>query len=170
MNSKIYLIGLPGSGKTTLGKPLAAALKLAFVDLDKEIEHHEGKSIPSIFETNGEAYFREVESSLLKKWASSSRSFIMATGGGAPCFHNGIDVINDSGISIFIDTPITTIISRLAKATNRPLLDNTTDIEIKKQRLQELYTNRIGTYSKAKLMIQHESIDEIIGLIENFSK
>ena len=103
MNSlnKIYLIGMPGSGKTTLGLQLAEALQLPFVDLDKEIEKHEGKSVPDIFSQQGEAHFRQVESKLLKEWSASGKTFIMATGGGAPCNHHGIEVINRSGLSIF---------------------------------------------------------------------
>src|SRR5436189_5502924 len=91
---KIFLIGMPGAGKSTLGRPLAAALNLPFVDLDKEIEKHEQKSIPEVFELRGEDYFRKSESTLLKSWAESNRSFVLATGGGAPCFHDGIEVIN----------------------------------------------------------------------------
>ena len=110
---KIYLIGLPGSGKTTLGKPLAAYLRYRFIDLDREIIQQENKTIPEIFSTSGEAYFREVESALLKKWASSPDPFVMGTGGGAPCFHNGIDIINSSGTSVFLNAPLHALVDRL---------------------------------------------------------
>src|SRR5689334_5487844 len=100
---KIFLIGLPGSGKSTLGKDLADALLVDFVDLDVEIEKQENKIVQDIFREKGEDYFRQVESSVLKVWAASSKSFVMSTGGGAPCFYGGIDVINESGISIFLN-------------------------------------------------------------------
>src|SRR5438874_1229377 len=102
---KIFLIGMPGSGKTTTGKLLAEKLKLTFVDLDMEIEKSEGRSINQIFEKRKENYFREVESMILKKFCSSSESFVMSTGGGAPCFFNNIKQMNDSGKTIFLDVP-----------------------------------------------------------------
>src|SRR4029453_2479239 len=98
---KLFLIGLPGSGKTTIGAALANRLSMEFVDLDKEIETREGNSVPEIFAAHGEAHFRQVESTLLLEWATAQRSFVMATGGGTPCFFDGIDVINKHGLSIF---------------------------------------------------------------------
>ncbi len=79
---KIFLLGLSGSGKTTLGKELAEALGVPFVDLDKEIEKTEGSSIPKIFEQKKEDYFRQVESSEVKKWCSAKGDFVISTGGG----------------------------------------------------------------------------------------
>src|SRR5690606_37477681 len=141
---KIYLIGMPGSGKSTIGKQLASALELAFVDLDDEIERVLGKKITRVFGEEGEEYFRQVESSQLKAFAHAEVSFVMATGGGAPCFHNGIDVINDTGLSIFLDVRIETILSRLEADQQRPLLagdDRRTKLEaLREQRLQ--YYNR----------------------------
>jgi shikimate kinase len=110
---KIFLIGMPGSGKTTLGKRLAKEMLLPFVDLDKEIERREGKSVQQLFTENGEDYFRQVESKELIEWSASAKSFVMATGGGTPCFYEGIKVINQSGLSIFLDVPLTTLLSRL---------------------------------------------------------
>ncbi len=83
---KIFLIGLAGSGKTTLGKQLASELDLPFADLDWEIETKENKSVREIFTQQGEDHFRKVESELLREWAGSQKDFVMATGGGAPCF------------------------------------------------------------------------------------
>src|SRR5688572_8772700 len=110
---KIFLIGMPGSGKTTLGKELAAHLFIDFVDLDAEIEKTEQKSIAEIFSRQGESHFRLVEARLLREWAAGSASFVMATGGGAPCFHKGIETINEYGISIFLDCPVSTLIDRV---------------------------------------------------------
>ena len=77
---------MPGSGKTTLGKRLAREMLMPFVDLDKEIERREGKSDQQLFSESGEDYFRQVESKELIEWAASPKSFVMATGGGTPCF------------------------------------------------------------------------------------
>jgi shikimate kinase len=83
---KIYLIGLPGSGKTTLGKQLAAQLKIDFVDLDTEIEKSEKRAIAVIFKEAGEDYFRSSEATELRKWSRAQNNFVMATGGGARVF------------------------------------------------------------------------------------
>src|SRR5690606_15597523 len=123
---KIFLVGMLGSGKTTLGKQLAARLNIPFVDMDWEITKKENRSVQEIFAEKGEDYFREVEAAVLRELASSNGSMIIGTGGGAPCFHQGIDVINAAGLSIFLDVSVEELMSRLAKATDRPLL-NTKD-------------------------------------------
>ena len=121
---KIFLLGLPGSGKTTLGKELSIALRLPFVDLDSEIERHEGKKIVEIFAENGEAYFRKLESIELKKGCTSTAEFVMATGGGTPCFFDNMKWINQAGKSIFLDVPAREIVRRMERTSllERPLL------------------------------------------------
>ena len=89
---RIFLIGLPGSGKTTLGKKVATYLQLPFFDLDEVIERSAGKRVPEIFADEGEAAFRKMESDTLQKIIADHSDFVMATGGGAPCFHNGIGI------------------------------------------------------------------------------
>jgi shikimate kinase len=147
---KVFLLGLPGSGKTTLGKKLASALKLPFVDLDKEIERKEGKPIPEIFAEKKEDYFRQVESSLLKKWCSRPDDFVMATGGGAPCFFDNIQVINKSGKSIFLDVPASEIVRRMSRAgvEKRPLLA-ASGIDGLKDHIEFMRSNRISYYGQA---------------------
>jgi len=100
VQTKIYLIGLPGSGKTTLGKQVAVKLQADFIDLDSAIEQNEGKSIAAIFKERGEDAFRQQESDLLHHYATSASPFVMATGGGAPCFFSNMDVMNASGVTI----------------------------------------------------------------------
>jgi shikimate kinase len=145
---KLFLIGMPGSGKTTLGKKVASQLKLDFIDLDHEIESREQKSIPEIFKSQGEDYFRKVESALLKEWARSSKDFVMATGGGAPCFHNGMEVINNSGISIFLEVPVEQLVKRVQSKTNRPLLQTETAEELQ-PRLEKILDVRRHIYKNA---------------------
>ena len=77
---KIFLLGLPGSGKTTLGKELAQGLALPFIDLDLEIEKGEKASIKEIFRSKNEDYFRRAESGRLKEWCIGKEDFVMATG------------------------------------------------------------------------------------------
>ena len=157
---KIYLIGMPGSGKSTLGRQLAEALRLPFVDLDAEIERLEGKAITDVFSQEGEEHFREVESKVLKSWADAPKEFVMATGGGAPCFHQGIDVINASGLSVFLDVSVPELVRRLEKEEHRPLLQDAD----RTRRLEELREKRLPVYQQAHLHIANEatSFEEIL--------
>jgi shikimate kinase len=157
---KVYLIGMPGSGKSTLGKQLALELGLPFVDLDEEIEKREGKSIPDIFREKGEDQFRQVESQLLHEWAASVDGFIMATGGGAPCFYQGIDVINNSGISIYLRVPVAELLRRTENQDNRPLL-SARDREEKEKRLNQLLEAREKIYAQAKVRIPDPTIAQL---------
>lgn len=156
---KIFLIGMPGSGKSTVGKQLAEALHLPFVDLDDEITKKIKHTITDVFSKHGETYFREAESEILVEWATSPNDFVMATGGGAPCFHNGIGIINEAGISVFLDIPIAEIVRRLEHEDHRPLLQDG-----KLQRLEEIRLGRIQTYRQAQLIIPEDKspVDEVI--------
>jgi shikimate kinase len=160
---KIFLIGMPGSGKSTLGRQVADALQMGFTDLDAEIEQHEGRTIPNIFMESGEEHFRKTESMLLSFWAKSNKNFVMATGGGAPCNLKGIDVINRAGLSIFLDVPVAELLNRLKSATDRPLLAN--DITEKEKILVSLREARLTCYSQAKVTIQNPDIDKLMEAI-----
>ena len=155
---KIFLLGLPGSGKTTLGKKLAAELRLSFVDLDKEIEKTEGKPIREIFAEKKEDYFRKLESAELKKWCEKPTDFVMATGGGAPCFFDNIEVINKSGKSIFLDVPASEIVRRmsLGPIEKRPLLAAGGKDGLKDS-IEFLRSNRLSYYKQASIIFS--SID-----------
>lgn len=159
---KIYLVGMPGSGKTTLGRKIAAALMVKFVDLDHEIERQEGLSIPEIFLQKGETYFREVESKLLGEWASSPLNFVMATGGGAPCHFRGMDIINQSGFSIFLDVPIEVLLQRVNARTNRPLLDDAVERELT---LRKLLATRMPCYRQARVTISNPDLEKLMEAI-----
>jgi len=161
---RIFLIGMPGSGKSTLGKQLAEALKIPFLDLDMEIEKQEKQSIPEVFSLRGEEYFRKIESSLLHYWSASEKSFVMSTGGGAPCFHDGMRIINASGKSIFLDVPLSELLSRATSASNRPLLKGDTE-----ERLKSLYEKRLPIYQQANLMVRGDNI-KVESLLEKLKK
>jgi shikimate kinase len=161
---KIFLIGLSGSGKTTLGKLLSEELHVPFVDMDWEIEKRERNSVREIFSQQGEDHFRQVESEVLREWASSQQDFVMGTGGGAPCFHNGIDVINRSGLSIFLDVPVEELKSRLASATDRPLL-NAGDERDKENKLNALRASRLSIYTKAHIIVENPSLEKLLSAL-----
>ena len=158
---KIFLIGMPGSGKTTLGNALASRLMVDFVDLDAEIEKSEQKIIAEIFREKGEDHFRLLEARLLRAWAASSHSFVMATGGGAPCFHNGMDVINQYGISIFLDFPVSVLIERVKNNQERPLLRTPNEEELK-AKLERMRADRLACYRKAKIVLENPTIDALL--------
>ena len=98
---KIFLVGLPGSGKSTFGKSLAKALKKEFIDLDAEITTSEKKSIPEIFNKEGEEQFRIKEQQNLHLVVENSSQFLLATGGGAPCFFDNMEYMKSNGYVIF---------------------------------------------------------------------
>lgn len=159
INSKLILVGLPGCGKSTLGKELANQLSFPFFDLDELIEKKEGMAIAEIFNTKGEGYFRELESKVLLQNLLSVEAFVMATGGGAPCFHDNMDKINQFAISIFLDVPLPQILSRLTlgEIELRPLFHglDTGEITLK---LINLYANRLPFYNQSKIKLSGEDI------------
>ncbi len=166
---KIFLIGLPGSGKTTLAKSLAEKLKLPFVDLDWEIEKLERLTINEIFQLKKENYFRQAESALLKKYCASAESFVMATGGGAPCFFDNMNAMNRSGKTIFLDVPTKEIALRLTKSSlaQRPLFANMNG-EVLKDKVEFLRSQRISFYKQANFTFSGNEIamEEIITLLQ----
>ena len=162
---KIYLIGLSGAGKSTLGKQLASTLLLDFVDLDHEIEAQEQRSVSEIFRQQGEDYFRQVESDLLRLWAVTDKSFVMATGGGAPCFHDGIAVINETGISIFLDVAVGELVKRLEKESDRPLLHGEGADQMQ-NKLEKLRASRLACYQRAKLTVQNPTLDSLLNKLD----
>jgi shikimate kinase len=157
---KIYLIGLPGSGKTTLGKRLASHLNLPFVDLDHEIELKEGAAIKDFFNVKGEDYFRQLESEILKKFSTQNADFIMATGGGAPVFHDNLKVMNASGKTIFLDVPPSEIANRILRTNpaKRPLLANLAPDDLK-DKIEFMRSQRIAFYNQATIKISGANIE-----------
>jgi shikimate kinase len=158
---KFFFIGMPGSGKTTIGKQVALALSIPFVDLDEEIVQQEKITIPEIFKAKGEDHFRVLESSLLKKWANSDDSFVMATGGGTPCFFDGINVINNSGVSVFLNESISTLVERVKNKSDRPLLSGSNEQELVST-LEKTFSARISFYTKAKIVIDNPTIESVL--------
>ena len=163
---KIYLIGMPGAGKSTIGREIALRKKFPFFDLDKEIEKEEGKSVSEIFSQSGETYFREIESRVLNIISNSAESFVMATGGGTPCFYGNMDLMLQKGFTIFLDPPLDLIERRLTENRTRPLINIESEIPLLK-RLEELLNKRMSFYEQAKLRISDNTnvTDRIIQLL-----
>jgi shikimate kinase len=127
---KIFLIGYMGAGKSRLGKQLAEALNLPFIDSDAQIEQKEGKNITEIFRTKGEAYFREEEVEFVRELAMKD-AFVCATGGGLPCFHNLMQKLNKIGTTIYLKNSTETLVKRLQNETDkRPKLADLSSEEL----------------------------------------
>lgn len=166
MTTNIFLIGMPSSGKSTLGKQLAKLLNYEFVDLDIRIELAEGLKVPEIFSMKGEEYFRKSESQQLKKIQKDSK-VIVATGGGVPCFFDNMDYIKDTGVSIFLNVEPEKLIDRVksSKKNDRPLLD--IESETLETRITDLYNKRLPDYKKADIIIEGDTdADNILWILE----
>ena len=147
----LYIIGMPGAGKTTLGQALAAHYALPFLDLDAEIVARAGQVIPAIFLEHGEAYFRQLEADVLRETAARPESLVLATGGGTPCFHENLTVLNDTGFTLWLDVPVPALATRLAAAnqkSSRPLLASAGPTE---KWLNETLSRRERFYAQARV-------------------
>ena len=114
----IYLIGMMGAGKSTLGKSLSEKIQKPFVDLDSEIEKAAGKSITEIFDIDGEEQFRKMETKQLQQYSKS----IVACGGGIVLNNANRKFINENGIAILLLATMGELTQRLSASNNRPLL------------------------------------------------
>lgn len=144
-----------GSGKSTVGKLLAEELQLPFVDSDRWIEERNGKSISAIFETEGEAFFREQEWLFLNEAAHFERS-VISLGGGLPAIENAIELINELGVSIYLNVSLLTLIQRLKEEREfRPKLKALSDAEFHPY-VEALLSDRVFFYKKATLFMPNE--------------
>ena len=164
-STNLYLLGMPGSGKSTLGKEVAMVLGVEFHDLDAAIENEAGMNINQIFNQVGEAGFREIEGKVLKQLTNRPGAKVVALGGGTPCFYQNMEYVNQNGISIFLNVPLEVIVDRLlAQGTeSRPLLKNKSPQELLGQ-LQEHFLERKVFYLKALIHLEGSTItaDQIL--------
>lgn len=137
----IYLIGLMGVGKTTIGKQLAKALQRPFYDSDKVIEDSMGVDIPTIFSYEGEAGFREREQAVIAQLTELS-GIVMATGGGSVIRQENREALTSSGFVVYLQCSIDKILYRTRHDTQRPLLRT----ENPRKRLQSLLVEREPLY------------------------
>lgn len=148
----IYLIGFMAVGKTTFGKKLARALALPFIDTDKLIEQQTHKTIEQLFEELGEDEFRKLEADVLRS-LPSDKSYVIATGGGLPCYYDNMLFMNETGLTVYLNAEPAFIFSRLARAKKpRPLVKG-----LKGDELLQFITHKLGQraafYSQSKLTL-----------------
>lgn len=164
----IFLIGFMGSGKSTVGALLAERLNLPFIDSDKEIEKRARKTINEIFNEEGEASFREMELRFLKELKSAKPS-VVAVGGGLPTIEGALELMHESGLVIYLNTSLLTLIKRLKdEKLSRPLLKNLSDAEFHPF-IEDLLSRRVHFYKQAKLIMPNER-NSPIELVEKLIK
>ncbi|MEN9968682.1 MAG: hypothetical protein RIR94_861 [Bacteroidota bacterium] len=150
----IFLIGMMGSGKTSVGAKLAAELNLPFLDLDHELEKKEHRSITQLLEQDGENYFRVAEQQMLQEL--SNDVCVVACGGGLPCFFNNMELLKEKGIVIYLDAKPELLYQRIKGDELRPKLQ---DFEA----FVRLKAEREESYRKAHLMLDaNQSIEQIV--------
>jgi len=156
--SVIYLVGMPGSGKTTLGKQLAQKLNYEFKDLDHVLEEEEKRTIPEIFKIDGEETFRKIEKRVVEE-STSWENVVIATGGGAPCFFNNMEAMNKAGKTIFIDVNPSELLRRVSGKgqQGRPLFKDKSEEELLKE-IQEKYNYRLQFYSLSDFILSSNNI------------
>ncbi|MCP3380115.1 shikimate kinase [Bradyrhizobium sp. CCGUVB4N] len=159
----IVLVGLPGAGKSTIGRYLARRLGLRFIDSDKQIEQATDMSISKIFDAKGPQWFRDSEANVIAQCVEKG-NVVLATGGGAFEREETRRLIQDKGVSIWLDTNRDEIWKRLANDTSRPLLqiekaedssgaESSNTSAIKKERFEELIAQRTPHYRQADLTV-----------------
>ncbi|OON68323.1 hypothetical protein B0919_14325 [Hymenobacter sp. CRA2] len=149
---------MPGAGKTTLGRALATLYSLPFRDLDDEIVRRAGRSIPDIFAQDGEECFRQLEADTLRAAVAAHERLVLATGGGTPCFHQNMEVLNQTGITLWLDVPVEELLARLRHAAaTRPLLAALPDPAALEARLRETLGARQRFYQAAALRCPAEA-------------
>jgi len=160
----IYLVGFMGTGKTTVGKILAARLKRQFIEMDEVIENKEACPITEIFATKGEPYFRKLESNLLKE-ISTQANLVVSFGGGLICNKENLKLLKKTGTVFNLAAAAKTIYERTKKYNHRPLL-NVGNPALK---IDELIQKRNQYYSKAHHTIDTTGIspDEVADKIIN---
>ncbi len=155
---RIYLIGYMGSGKSTLGHRLAKHAGLQFIDMDHYIEQRNYKTVPQIFATEGEAEFRKKEKKALEEISVFS-DVVIATGGGAPCFFDNMDLMNRTGKTIYLNIDPEILAARLMESkTERPLIKGKSKEELVKF-IDETLKVRNEFYSRAHYQITQPDVD-----------
>jgi len=163
----IVLVGMMGAGKSSVGRRLAARLGVPFFDADIEIEKAAGMTIPEIFSSRGEPYFRAGEARVIARLLDAGPQ-VLATGGGAFMHPGTREVIRQRGISVWLRAEHDVLMRRVKRRADRPLLQGGDPAET----LRRLTAERSPTYAEADLMVEsrdvpHDAIvDEVLGALQ----
>ncbi|MDI9356573.1 MAG: shikimate kinase [Chitinophagaceae bacterium] len=171
---KFFLIGLPGSGKTTVGKILSMEIQIPFLDLDGEVEKKEKKTVSEIFRTDGEPFFREIESHVLQEIIHKKTEYVLSCGGGTPFFFENMKHMKENGITIYLETPWEDISVRLwRKKEKRPLIESISSQDFQNS-IEKRFSYRIPIYKTADIIIntackeKKTVVGEIVSALHTF--
>jgi len=155
---KVFLIGFMGCGKTHWGRLLSQKLQVPFFDLDEKIVEKEERPITEIFSAEGEEYFRLLEKDVMHLLTESHESFVMACGGGTPCYYNNIDYMNKQGVTIWINCSPDCLFSRLVKEKDgRPLIRDLSDDQLMSYIIKKTSDRNIY-YQQAKVILTENDV------------
>lgn len=168
LGNKLFIIGMPGVGKTTVAERLAVELGFKSIDVDTLIQRSEHTSIAKIFEGFGENYFREIETKMIAVVASDSDSAVIALGGGAVMRDENIQIIKEAGLVIWLNSTLDTLQSRLDNdgTTIRPLLAG--DVREKLIVLQSERTEIYRMMSDLRVDVDGKTVDDVVDEIVEF--
>ena len=136
MKTNLYLIGFMGVGKSAVSRYLDVECHMHRVEMDQEIERREGRTISQIFAQEGEEYFRERETELLRE-LSKKQDIVVSCGGGVPKREENIRLMKESGTVVWLEAEPETILERVSRNNNRPLLEGKKNIEAIRDMMQE---------------------------------
>ena len=162
----VVLVGMMGAGKSSIGRRLAVVLDIPFVDADTEIEKAAGMSIPDMFDSHGEAYFRAGEARVIARLLEGGPQ-VLATGGGAFMNPQTRALVRERAISVWLKADLDVLLKRVRRRGDRPLLRNGDPAET----LERLIAERYPTYAEADVTVvsrdePHETmIAEIIAVL-----
>ena len=159
----LFLVGLPGAGKSTLGRQLARRLHKQFIDADAELEQRLGVSIPTIFEIEGEAGFRDREEAVLADLTALA-NIVLSTGGGAILRPDNRVRLRDNGTVLYLHAEPSTLWGRIRHSRNRPLLQTADPLA----RLAELYRQRDALYRETATHVVESDRGEVMRLVRMF--
>lgn len=160
LKNKIVLIGMPGCGKTTIGKILSTQLNLKFYDMDEYIQETSGKTIAELFE-KGEDNFRDLETQACRDLIKKN-NVIISTGGGVVKRKENVDILKEDSTIIFLDRPVENIIGDV-DVSKRPLLKDG------KEKVLVLYKERYELYKKAadKIIVNDGTVKDVVKKIKD---
>ncbi len=155
INKPIVLIGIMGSGKSTIGKKLAKKLRLQFYDSDREIESREGVSVIDIYDFKGEEYFKKKEEEIVKEILGYGIT-LLSTGSSTFLNDELRAIIKKNAISIWLSADLDTLYNRVIRRNTRPELDK---IDNKKELLEKMMEERYPVYSQADITVMSQDLD-----------